>query len=308
MTVYKCTLGIGQTVMGATESYYSADTSADVAATRLNRLLAARNDMLWQSTYWTGVRISAYGFQRRSQFLLPGNSPFPASIARVIVPARGTWPGTSESLRPDQFRATLQYLSFFDTDRSSTRYLSNIADAVSAFEPDTVDPAGFPGWFDSMQKFFALLITDGWQIRARQRIDTFAPWPITGVTAQAVAPFRLGIVVTAAGAPPFAQGDKITLQKFRPPKGMRQRTVNGSWTIQSVDAVSQPGELVIYLRGSDGIAAEDVRFMDTSRIQRVGYSLYPIVKAYYNRIGIHKRGGPLGRPAGRRLSRPSLGS
>lgn len=306
MTVYRVTLGIGQTVMGATESYYTADLDPPKAADRINALLAARNKLLWKSTFWTGVRVSQYASLRRSQLYIPGITPFTGTTTVLTVPGVGVNGGTTEELRPDQFRAVLQWKAFFDVDRVSTRYLSNIPDALSATEPNTVDLTANPAWYSAFKRFRDLLVNDGWQIRARLRVGDDAPWPVSGVVTQPVAPSDLGIKVVSMGAPAFVVGGKITLSKFRPAKGTRDKTVNGSWTVDSVDTTSYPGFTIVYLRNSDGIAPASVRITDASRIQNVHYGLFPIQSGYYNRVGIHKRGRPLGSPAGRRLSRPSL--
>lgn len=306
MSQYKITLGIGQTVMGATESYYTADGDGPTTAARLNRLLAARNKLLFQTVYWTGVRLSLYGSKRRSTFLLPGQTPFPGTTTQINVPGQGSIFGDSVGTRPDQFRAILQWLAFYDTDRQAIRYLSNIPDKLSATEPLTVDLVDAASWFQDFQKFTALLVNDGWCIRAKNMAGDGLPVSVKGIQAQATAPFLVGIRISAIGAPTIAIGDKIALAKFRAAKHVRASTLNGTWQVASVDTGSDPGFIIVYLLNSGGIDPSAQRFTDASTLQKVSYGLFPIQKAYYNRVGIHKRGRPLGSPVGRRPTRASL--
>ncbi|MGH3526754.1 MAG: hypothetical protein ACRDQ6_05515 [Pseudonocardiaceae bacterium] len=306
MSVYKVTAMWNQSVMGASETLYTSDVSTTILAKRITRYLAARFLLLPPAVFAVGVRVALYGAKRQSVALLPPYDVLPQTTIEVQIPAHGQYFGKNVTNKPDQFRASLQNRLSYDNTRNVLRYMSGIPDAVSATEPATVDFSGAIDWYTFLSEYYALLVSDGWQIRARAVTGPHAPTSVTGVTSMAASPSLLGMILPAATAPPIVQGSQVALQHFRPPKFTRSATVNGSWTVDSVNATLAPGQLIVYLRNSGLIDPTTVRLTALSTIQLIGYSLFPIQAATWVRVGIHKRGRPSMAPRGRRLARPTL--
>lgn len=306
MSVYKVTLMWNQSIMGVSESWYSPDVDIPGLAKVLPRMLSARFQMLYPNQYMVGVRVALYGSKRQSVVLLPPYDALPQSTDVIQLPTAGGQKPGRLGLGPDQLRSVLQYRVYYGDTRTAIRYLSGIPDSISATEPATLRPnSGIP-WWQAYNYWVERLTADGWQIRARAVTGPNAPASVSGVTAMAAAPSLLGIVLPAATAPPIVQGSQVSLQHFRPAKFTRSATVNGTWTVDSTNATLAPGSLIVYLRNSGTIDPTTVRLTALSTIQLIGYSLFPVQKIGWVRVGIHKRGRPSMAPRGRRLARPTL--
>lgn len=306
MAVYKVTMMWNQSVMGVSESWFTPDQSGLALQKQVTDMLNLRAACMYQIQPFVGVRLALYGAKRQSQVILPPGGPWLDPFSQVTVPTTGNLPGAGSTTRPDQLRAVLQMTVQYNDTRRTIRYLSGIPDAYSATEPATIVPGAAGAWGTAFQTWRSYLVNNGWQIQARQISGAYLAVPVNGVTVQAAAPSLLGISVLAATAPPFVVGDRIALAHFRPAKGTRSATVNGMWTVDSVNTTLTPGNIIVFLRGSAGIDPDSVRFVATSTIQRVGYQLYPVQAINPYRVGIHKRGRPSMAPRGRRLSRPTL--
>jgi hypothetical protein len=306
MSVYKATLMWNQSIMGVSETWYSPDVSSSKIGQTLQAMLAARFALLGPNQFAVGVRLALYGAKRQSTVLLPPATTIPGDTSVTIIPVSGTYKYAASSPGTDQLRGVLQYKLGYGDTRSVLRYMSGIPDAVSFTEPATINYGAEIRWFQALKRYFDLLISAGWQIRARAVTGPNAPASVTGVTSQAAAPSLLGIVLPAATAPPIVQGSQVSLQHFRPAKFTRNATVNGTWTVDSVNATLTPGSLIVYLRNSSTIDPQTVRLTALSTIQLIGYSLFPVQAIDPFRVGIHKRGRPSMAPRGRRSARPTL--
>ena len=306
MSVYKVTLMWNQSVMGVSETYHTADVTPTTALARVQTFLQYRFAMLYPYQFAVGLRLATYGAKRQSVVLLPPYDRFPGTNSFLQIPSTGNYKGESNQPNADQLRAVLQCRYSYDNTRAVYRYLSGIPDEVSYTEPNTVDFSKVPNWYQAFTAFKNNLISGGWQLRAKAITGINAPAAVTGVTSQAAAPSLLGIVLPAATAPPIVQGSQIQLQHFRPAKFTRNPSVNGSWTVDSINTTLVPGSLIVYLRNSGTIDPTTVRITALSTIQLVSYQLFPIQQMDWVRIGIHKRGRPSMAPRGRRLSRPTL--
>lgn len=306
MSVYKVTVMWNQSVMGVSETLYTPDVSGSQLATVLQKYLQSRFNLLFQNQYMVGVRIALYGSKRQSVVLLPPYDVLPQTQLTVQIPASGKLTAGQSFGSPDQLRGVLQNRISYGDTRNVLRYMSGIPDEVSATEPATVNFGRDPSWKQALDNYYAGVVADRWQIRARSVTGANAPASVTGVTSEAAAPSLLGIVLPAATAPPIVQGSQVSLQHFRPAKFTRSATVNGTWTVDSVNATLVPGSLIVYLRNSGTIDPATVRLTALSTIQLIGYQLYPIQQMTWVRVGIHKRGRPSMAPRGRRLARPTL--
>lgn len=306
MPTYRVTTMWNQSIIGVSETFYTPNVSDVTAAGILDQMLANRKALMFANQFFVGVRLSVYGSKRQSTVLLPGAVQFPGTTRTLTIPTKGTRPYATLSTGPDQVRAVLQYRLGISTGHVSNRYLSGIPDDISATEPMTYVPGNSSDWVKAWNAWRLGLITDGWQIRARLYTGDYTPIPPIGVTVQTAAPGLLGVVLDSTAAGGFNRGLKIALTGWRPPKGERASTLNGTWIIDSVNDTLEPGETILYLRGSAGIDPTRQRFTDTTRVQLVGYDTFPIISIRPIRVCTHKRGRPSMAPRGRRLSRPSL--
>jgi len=303
---YQVTILWGQATMGASETYYTDDVSDTSAVQNINQMLKLRSQMLKVFQYFQGVRIATTTTLRRSQFMVPGPNFLFATNNTVVVPATGTIPSGEDIDNSDQFRAVMQIILNYDNNRKVTRYLSGIPDAIIRTEPATIDPNGNPTWWASYNVWQQYIVKNGWFIKAQKLPPTVPAFMVVGVTAQAAAPGLLGIQVDGTLSPAFKKGMKIAAQHFRPAKGTRAATLNGTWIIDSVDATGLPDFVTIYLRGSQGIDPTLQRITDKTFVRYVQYDYYRIQNIAWQRGGIHKRGKPSTAPRGRRLTRPTL--
>ncbi|NJO56135.1 MAG: hypothetical protein HC834_07025 [Rhodospirillales bacterium] len=310
MPIYQVTPIFGQTVMGASETYISRLVSAPAAAAAINLLVAKRNDILYRDYhYWQGVRVSIYDTKRRSTAYLPGTSNFPGG-GQIVVPSRGTFIATggavpdpaSETTRPDQFRAVMQYRISYDTDRSTIRYLSGIPDSMSGTEAGTLQKQADPAWWTKWEAFAGHLVSAGWQIRARHR-GPYDEHAASGLVVREAGPAQLGVVVPALPDLGYEVGNKVHLKGWRR-MGRGGLSLNGKYFIDNVNTTQISGSRIYFLRGTEGQDPAQWKILGT--IQLVGYDTFPIEDVNHHRVGIHKRGRPTMAPRGRRLTRLTL--
>ncbi len=304
--IYKITHMLNQSVMGASETWYTPDASTTSAVAMIQTYLAARMALLPPTTTTVGIRLATYGAKRQSTVLLPPYDVFPGTKQFIQIPTAGTYQNETKGVGSDQFRAALQNRVTYNNTRTVTRYLAGIPDGIVNVEPATVNFKNNPQWKQALDRFYGVIVGYGLQIQAKAITGINAPATVTGVTSQAAAPSLLGIILPAATAPPFVQGSQVQLQHFRPAKFTRTPTVNGGWTVDSTNATLVPGSLIVYLRNSGTIDPTTVRITALSTIQLLAYQLYPVQDMTWVRVGIHKRGRPSMAPRGRRLSRPTL--
>ncbi len=303
MARYKVTFGFQSYVFGPSESYITGDISASALADTLNRLIGLRNNLLYDTTNWAGVRYGVVGGVRRSVFYPPGDYNLIEGGAPLVVPAKGALSSTTIINRQDQARAALQIRVTYDNDRRVIRYLSFVPDNVLYDEPASFRPQQNPSWAAAFGLFQAELISGRWFIRARKRDGAFMPRPIVDWVQSSTSPTNLGVVLPAAPAPGIVQGQMIQISGVRR-KGWDKLSYNGRYFVQSVNTTLQPDFVVYYLRQTEAGDPASIKLPGT--IQPIGYDYFAIQGYSGIRAGTHKRGKPLGTPLGRRKTRVSL--
>lgn len=306
MPVYKVSLIWNHSVMGVSETYYTKQLNVVDAPTYLVTMLNARAAMMFPDDYIVGVRVGVVPAIRQSTVLLPGLNFATIFGAVALIPTNGTATASVAQPTESQLRQTLEVKLGYGGGYTTTRYISGIPREIAFTEPATLDFAKAGTWFRAFNAFSAILSKQGWQIMARTPATTQTSTPIIGLVSQASGPSLLGIVVPGTPTPAFAQGQRVQLTGFRPAKFTRGPTVNGMWTVSSVNATLIPNAVVVYLLGSATIDPTTVRFLTQSRISIVQFGLVGIDSFVPYRIGVHKRGRPSLAPRGRRLSRPTL--
>lgn len=306
MPIYKVTYQFNQSVMSASENWYTANQSNEKLIGYLENLLAARFAMLQSNHDMVGVRVSLYGAKRASSVLLPPRAYWPAVAKFLNVPINGTGKVQGKYGGPDQFRAAMQTRIGFGDTRQAIRYLAGAPDNVTTTEPGGLSLGNNVPWEQAFFNFGNRLVDDGWCVRAQVPPPATLLNQVQAVTSVSPATSPIGIQIDAATAPVIPPGSTVLVQHFRPKKGTRLPTINGTWTVLSVNATLVPNSLVVYLRGSDLIDPATVRITPNSTIWPQTYQLYPVQSISPLRVGIHKRGRPSMAPRGRRLTRLSL--
>lgn len=304
MANHRVTFFFNQSVMGWSETYISKDVAANGAAAVIQRLINARNQILWrEENKWVGVRDAIVGLTRNSQAYLPGSNKYFGG-GTLTVPAQGqrvSLGGSTET--PDQLRAVLQFLVIFDGTRKAIRYLSGIPDGLSQSEPGTFNLTANPDWVSNFNAFLDLLVSDGWRVQG-----IVAPTPLNNVPVQALvvhdpAPGLLGIGMTSATLPALGDPPLVHLRGFRR-RGRGGVSLNGKFYVDSVNTTLRSGLTFWFLRGTSGNNPEDWKVL--GKVQPVVNSDFAIQSTRIYRVGIHKRGRPSMAPRGRRLARLTL--
>ncbi|MHB8735443.1 MAG: hypothetical protein ACYC6M_09100 [Terriglobales bacterium] len=306
MSIYKMTTMWNESIMGVSESWYTPDVTPSQLVTLLTKYHSARFACMYDNQYMVGVRLALYGSKRQSTVLIPPLDNINGVVQNVALPLHGALKSGTLTGGPDQLRSVIQTKVQFNDTRQAIRYHSGVSDLITTTEPGGINQGRDPSWWQLFQNFQSFVSQNGLQVRARSITGPNAPASVIGVTSQAAAPSLLGIVLPAATAPPIVQGSQVSLQHFRPAKFTRNATVNGTFTVDSINTTLVPGNLIVYLRGTGTIDPNTVRLTALSTIQLIGYQLYPVQKYTYIRVGIHKRGRPSMSPRGRRLARPTL--
>jgi hypothetical protein len=296
----------GRTWVGASESYISPDLSPTAAQSAIGTLLELRAALMHTDAYWQGVRISLYGSKRRSSVLLPPSDLFPDVGVTIPIPANGTYGGSGNTAGPTIMRNSLQYTAYFDTNRPAKRYLADIPAGIVGSEPATYNFGRVGDWNTAFKAFTDYLKNNSWQIRAIDKSGSNPAYSVVNVVQQTASPGLLGLVLTAGGPLSFLAGQKIFVQGFRPAKGTRLPTLNGTWTVASIDGTGLPALATVYLRNSAGLSPDAQRFTPNSIVRAVRYALYPIQQSIGKRVVTHKRGKPSLGYRGRRLTIVSL--
>ncbi len=303
MAVYKVTFGLVQYTFGATESYFTGDLTPSALGPVVQQLLDRRNDLLFDTTLWTGVRVGLADGSRRAAFYPPGNYSLANSGIELAVPARGTIAATAIARRSDQARSCMQMRIGFDTDRKSVRYLAFVPDSIILDEPASVDLAKDPAWGSTFVNFRNELISGRWFVRGRNRGAGFTELPIRGWTQSATAPNLTGIILDSAPAPGIVVGDFVVVKGSRR-RGTDKMSYNGRYYIPSINTTLVPDSIVLWLGSSE--AGDPASIKLPGKVQRVGMTYFPIQICTSLRGGVHKRGKPLGSPHGRRQKRVLL--
>jgi hypothetical protein len=304
---YRVTIFMGWAGDGASESYLTPAAAPATLITQINRMLNLRSQCMFDTQYIQGVRISQYGNTRRSTLLLPLGGPWPdAGNGQIVVPAKGGYIQANYGTPPTEFRAVLQVRIGFDNPvRYATKYLSGIPSAMIQAEPATISFGGAPSFLNAMNAFYTYLQSNLWQIGGTNLAA--GSFQIVGVVQQSAAPNLLGVQIAAATSPSITQGQRVKIQGTRPAKGTRGATINGRWSVASVDQTGLPNFVTVYLQNSQLVVPSMVRLTGaTSILQPVVPLTFPISNYNIFRAGIKKRGKPSLSPRGRRLTRYTL--
>lgn len=308
----KVTLGMQQATIGPTESYVTPDGTLDTLQGIISDMINLRQDLLYENVNITGARVALVNPRRRSVFYPPGtHAPF-AAAPPLIVPSQGELPvNINQGRHGDQARACLQIRLRFSGDRTVLRYFSLIPDRVTSAEPS---PPIFSGptaaWKTAFDTFCNFLISGAWAVRARDLppgSDPQNPVALTAIKSwvrSSGAPMNVGLVVDALPAPGIAQGAFVQVSNVRR-RGTDRLSYNGRYFVEEVNTTQLPGKIVFYLRGTEAIDPDSIKLPGT--VYPIRYAFFAIQKIEPVRVGVHKRGKPLGSPVGRRVKRPSLG-
>lgn len=300
----KVTIGLQRSGIGSTETYISPDATSTTLPTRVQELLDKRNACLTKAVEWQGVRLSYYGFKRRSVFYPPGvRRPFDWASS-ITIPGIGAFGSlTTPGDLPDQAKASLLVRLTFDIDRTTNRYFARVPDSVLLYEPGSYYAAGNAAWTTAFETFGNTLIERGWCIRAQKGDVLNPPFEIADWVSQEAEPSNMGFVLPAA--PPFGavQKDKVKIENVRR-KGTDKLSYNGNYIVSAVNNTQLPSQVIYYLRGTSDGDPESIKLLGTAR--RIQYDLFPILKFEAIKATTHKRGKPLGLGRGRVLRRESL--
>jgi len=306
MANYRFSFFWNQSVMGVSETYWTRDTNASGAAGLLQQLLSLRSQMMWQNQPTVGVRVAIEGQKRTAALLVPPKDLFPGTNQLVAIPGTGVQPIAGRGTDPDLLRTVLQLRLNYDDGRSTLRYLSGIPDISTGTEPTTFDNGKLASWFKSYTTWWNFLVDSGWMIKCLDKSPQNPAFSPIGLVKQPLGNMFTGVALPAVPAPNIIRGDKVLLRGFRPAKGVRTATMNGTWYVDSVDSTTVAGEVIIYLRGSQLVDPALQRFTDMSTVQKAVKTLRAIQAVTWVRAGIHKRGRPSIAPRGRRLTHVSL--
>jgi len=305
MPVFRVTTGYGQANMGWSETWWTANNDAPALLTTINKQMALRKAMLWDYDYFVGLRIAEEGARRKSQFFPAGTRWWDAGGGNLLIPANGSRTGTALATRADQVRAALQLRVSYGSGRQTLRYLVGVPDSISATEPATDDLTGDPAWIAAYTAWRDAIRDDDWQIKARTPSPTSPERLIRSIGLQTAEPGLIGVGVLTGETLSVQPGDRVHIRgQNRKPSSADRRTMNGVWVIDSINSTLISGQVIYYLRNSEGIDPTQFRYLGT--VQKVEYSYQDITSIHVHRVGIHKRGRPFGSPRGRRLMRRTL--
>lgn len=304
MPVYRITTGYGQANMGWSETWWISGDAPAVVGT-LNKELTLRAQMLWDYDYFIGVRIATEGSRRKSIYLPAGTRFWPESGTNVIIPATGARTGTGLATRADQVRAAMQLRVTYAGGLQTLRYLVGVPDSISSTEPATDDLAGNPDWVQKYQAWRDAIVNDGWMIKALERAPGQPEPLIRSMQLQEAAPGLVGVGVLTGETIGAVPGDRVHIRGQRKkPSAHDKRTMNGVWVVDSVNTTLVTGQVIYFLRNSEGIDPTQFRYLGT--VQKQAYVFADVTAINVHRVGIHKRGRPFGSPRGRRLTHASL--
>lgn len=314
MATYLVEPMFNQSVIGGAERYLTKDIGIIDLPRFLRSLVVKRNALLSTRHEWVGVRCSEQATSaelladtptpRRSFVLLPGAAQVPQARGVVNIPERGVLdPEIDPRLAPDQFRAALQLQVTFGVQRTTLRYMAMIPDGYSATEPATIKTP-LAGWEKSLDAFIAWQI-DNCRIKGLTAPDVDEWKKATGLVAEAAAPKRLGVRLLTATAPAIPLGSKILVQGFRRKLELGSKpSLNGTFYVDKIDVTTEPGNTLLFLRGTDNQDPSEWKIF--GKVRRKRYAYFDITRIDPYRVGIHKRGRPSMSPRGRRPTRVTL--
>lgn len=311
---YKMTYYWNQSVMGVSETWIFSANTPSGAATQINGWLAARQLLMFDNQFSVGIRISQVNLNgpfvapstRKSYLGKPGASIYvPGGANPINLFTNGKNSSTPGANQPDTVRQCLMYKVQYNGSFETQRYLSGIPDGITYTEPQTINWGNQSLWLSNWNAF-RTFVTANCQIQYQTMATALNRIAVNGLVNASTAPSYLGIQVAGGSLGTVVPGTKIHLRGFRPPKGTRNATINGVWTVNSYVAGTSGGLDTIYLNNSQALTPDMISLRGTPTAQLVTYQLSSIDALLSAAIVPHKRGRPTLAPRGRRLTRYTL--
>jgi hypothetical protein len=311
--IYGLTMMWGRAYRGFSETFITPNFGSDVATRdSIQQLLLLRAATLDASIYLSGIRLTILPADpnqlpgpRMSRFIRPPGGYFNGVMGGISLPSNGTYVNTLPQGQEAFALADLLLQVQFGQNQWTRKYMTPVPQALIGREPETYRAGKAPQWEAARDAYCAYLTNQGYQVRGLN-FTANPPFAIAGLQVQAAAPGLLGVRITTNAAPSISAGDTVLLQKFRPAKGTRNPTINGTWSVDSLDTSNAAQYTVVYLRNSAGIDPNSIRFTKRTTLRLRAYGYFPITQIVFDQVVTHKRGKPGGGTRGRRLSRPSL--
>jgi hypothetical protein len=304
MSNYVFTPILGNTWIGVTENYITADVSPLVAQGLFQNLAVLRAALLPSSAYFVGWRVGLYGGKRSSRILRPYVDVFWPTGNAVNFPSNGTIPATTDNGYPPLMQISLQENVTFNNTGIARKYLGVIPSNVVGGQPSTYNQNGNVAWVKAKTAWQNFLINSSFQIAA-QNTPVGGTYTITNIAPALTTGGNIGLGLSGVAAGAILTGQRLAVQHLLPTKGTRNPTMNGSWTVDSVNQTSSTSAIV-YLRNSAGIDPTAQRIGSASIAFVKNRGLFSIQSLSGSQIVTHKRGKAGGNVRGRRLTRPSL--
>lgn len=315
---YVVTLAWNQSIVGVGESWITPSLSPNDATTWIRNWLTRRFNLLCNSDFPLGVRVKVYGSTRQSTLLLPnGGVPIPGATNILAFPPSGANNTLDGSIDNAPVRNVLQLQVQFGAGRKTSKYMSGVPRAILGTEPYAFDAKTNPGFFATLTNYTTWLQQNSAMLEA-QDWETYKLSSVTGLVNQGAAPSLMGLVVPTVQGGAINAGDRVQVSGFRPLKGQKGPTINGTWTVDSVVAnAGPPASTTLYLKNSQGVDITTQRVVPNtrgpgldptgSRVRKIVKKLYTINAAFPMRATVtHKRGKSSLSYRGRRQSNPSL--
>jgi len=306
MANYRFTLVGNYKGRGMTETFWTESVAASVAANLINKWMTKRVAFLPSEVTIEGIRVAEEGGQRHSQFLIPGSSYWPDAGKLIPVPEEGGFGQVLGVPRWAQWRAILQFRVSYGNNQKAIRYVSGVPAEVEGTEPGGLIPKGNSSWWDKFYAWLQLLENGNYYIKALQKPADPLLWRPTGIFPPIAPATDLALGFNSATFPGVTVGQRVHVYNFRPAKGTRNPTLNGTWYVSKVDTTSISGTTLVSLRNSKGIDPALQRFTDKTYMFPVTHVISKINLTQALRVGIRKRGKVSTLPRGRVLTRATL--
>jgi hypothetical protein len=299
MATNRVTFFFQSSVYGWSETWWITGNDLVSIRTPIENYLGLRMAMLPQNMTCNGVRWAIEGQARKGRILLPPNAEL-ADKVWMSIPRNGTAPIGGE-FAPDQMRACLQLEVLVGNQRLSTRYFLPAPDAVVETEPASLILSQAPNWFSAFNKWRNQVLADGWMVKGIQGAGGALEKSIVTWATQDAPPNFLTVTVPNLLLLPIAEETSVIVRGVR----MVRRGLespNGTWVVHSATAnVTPVNTQTVVLRLASGFDPSTFKTLGKIRLKEAVY-VKPD-RLFLLRAGVHKRGGPFGRSAGRRLTR-----
>lgn len=304
MSNYVFTPNWGNTWIGATEKYITADISPTAAEAQFTDLMRLRAALLPTTSYFVGWRVGINGGQRSSTLVRAPLDTFWPTGSIINIASRGSSSPTNANGWPPLMQHSVQLNVRFAGVRLARKFLSGVPQNVVGGQPATLTLANNTNWSKGLSDLFDFLTNNSYQIAA-QNTPTGGNYSVTNIAPATTSGGNIGLGLSGVAPGAITAGQTIMTQHFLPAKGTRAPTINGHWTVDSVNT-SSPTSAVVFLRNSGAVDPAEVRISQKSIVFVKNISLFTIQGLNANLLITHKRGKAGGSLRGRRLTRPSL--